>query len=155
MAKATASLGLASALVTAATAVVPTDVDVRLGYGTTSSANDYVLIGVEDPFSDGPASAISSDQDFLYAGAAGRTEKGQVNCVAYVRTGDTDLLVTQARMESILDPIATSLRSNPGQSGYPAELLWCHLSVTQIATDQDAKGAWMLVNFVVLFEAQL
>lgn len=154
MVKATIGATLMRTLVPAFTAVVPAGVDVRLGYGVTDSPADYVLVGADDPFSDQPAPMVDGDSDFLYTGAVNRTENGGINCVAFVSTGDTDTDIALTRLEEVLDALATALRADPDLTSIP-ELMWCHLSVTRIDSDQNRNGTWALGVFRVLFKAQL
>lgn len=153
--KSTIAFEVIAALVTQGTTALTADENaiVLNGYGTTEWGGDFILIGAADPFSDGSAVAIESDQQWAYANTTVREESGHVNCVAYVRNGDGDSLAAQARLKVLCDALATVVREN--YSLGIAELLWTGFTVTQIDHDQDDDGAWAVANIHILFKAQI
>lgn len=153
MSKASAAFDIIPALVSLAQTEVPTGVRMVNGYGISGDPGDFVLVGAADPFSDGPAVAIEADQEFAYANTTTRNETGHINCVAYVRNGDSDADAAWLRLQAILDPIATLLRTNYAL-GLP-DVLWVGMSVTQADHDQDGDGAWALANFHINFRARI
>lgn len=153
MSYASAAFDIIPAFVAAMTAQVPAGVRVFDGYGVSEDPDDFVQVGVSDPFSNGPAVAIETGQDFAHANTTTRDETGHINCVAFTRNGDGDAAAAWLRLKAILDPIALHLRTNYtlGVKG----VLWVGFELTQADHDQTTDGAWAVATFRIPFRARI
>lgn len=127
------------------------------GYGDPNEPGKFLMVGVEDFLADGPARAVTTDQDWAWATTTVRREEGNVNCLAWARIGDTTAeapQVVRARVRDICDRAADYLRNNYTLQGLDGLL---HVSFRMTSADQDidADGAWALAFFQVGFKAQI
>lgn len=144
---------LIDALVTAATAQLPS-VRVYDGEGASDDPGDYLMIGVDDPDSDGMKRAATAKQSWANANHTARDEVGTITCAALSWNGNGDQKAARDGAYAITDAIENYLRTN--YSLGLSTLLWTgfgpDLDLTQLQGD---SGALALVVFTIAFQARI
>jgi hypothetical protein len=144
---------LLDALVTVATAVLP-KATILDGYGVTEFVGDYLMIGVDDPYSPEEALAGSSQQDWAHANYTARNESGDITCVAVSWNGAESAKGARDSVFAITTAFEAGLRANPSLG--LANLLWTSYGTnTQFSQGQDEDGAFAVVAFQIHFEARI
>jgi hypothetical protein len=148
---------LRAALVTQAGAALPT-VRVSNGFADLSEdPADRLMVGVDDPFSDGPAAAANGSLDFatMRVSPSSREENGELLCSAVGRNGDSDTAAALAQAVAIWEAVDTLCRVNPAL-GLGPPLLWARVGSLYEMSEQLAEdGAVVLIVFRVAYRARV
>lgn len=144
---------LIDALVAAASAAI-SDATVIDGLGVTENPGGYLMIGVDDPDSDGGVFAAESQQGWANANHIRRDEAGEVTCAAYSWSGDGDQKAARDAVYELAGTLAGLCRENPSM-GVP-ELLWTDYGTRSNLTQfQGDWGAAALLVFSIAFRARI
>lgn len=145
------------ALVTLSRAALP-GVTVIDGSGTDfGTAGNYLLIGVDDPDRLDSQFAADAEQSWGPIGNRARNEVGNINCVAYSWTGNTDQKAVRDAAYATVAAVENLLRNDP-TLGMPTVLLeGAQFGTTQqLAQSQvAATGSSARLNFQVHFSARI
>lgn len=131
-----------------------TDVLVLDGYGQTDDPGDFLMIGIEDPDSDGAGFSADARQEWANANYTARDETGDITCVALSWNGDGDAKLARDTAYGITSALEDALRLTPslGVEG----LLWTGFgSTTQLSQAQGTGGASALLIFRISFRARI
>lgn len=145
---------LIDAIVAGASAALAGTVVVSDGFYVGSDPGNFLMIGVDDPDSDGPTSSGSSQQDWANANYTARDESGDITCAALSWNGDGSQKAARDSAFATAETVATLVRANPSLG--IANLLWTSYGTsTQLTQDQDDDGAKALIVFTVHFRARI
>lgn len=123
-------------------------VDVSDGHLVTDSANDFLLVGVEDPRQADPTTSASFTTEWTaYGGGPGmgttRTESGDITCVLYRLNGNNDQAAVRRAAFDNLDLLWDAVR--PDASLGVTGLQWVRpgasVALWQAQTDYGAEAA--------------
>ena len=144
---------LIDALVDAATTALP-DVLVLDGMGATDEPGDYLMVGVDDPDTEGDAFAADSQQRWAHANGSARDESGQVTCAAFSWNGDGDQKAARDAAYASVEALAAACRATPDLG--VSSLLWTDFGTDARLTQmQGDSGAAALVVFQIAFRARI
>lgn len=138
------------------TALAGQPVRVVDGLGLSGDTGDFILVGVDDPFTDSPVSA-SADQGVATMGTPrSRNENGVVTCVAYSWNGDADQKVARDTAFGYLAATETLLRDTPSLGITAVDLMVAQIGTAQrLSQGQTESGADALLVFDVIFRARI
>lgn len=145
---------LIDALVVAARAALPS-VRVFDGVGVTDDPGDFLMVGVDDPDTEGHAFAAESQQEFGPMGTTRpRDERGQVTCAAFSWNGSSDPKAARDAAYASVEALASACRTNPSLG--VAGVLWTSFGPdARLTQSQGDFGADALVVFSVSFRARI
>ena len=144
---------LIDALVTNARTALPA-LNVYDGFGVTDYPGDFLMIGVNDPNGSDFTDSADSQQAWANANGTARDETGQVWCVAFSWTGDTNQKAARDAAFATVSAVENMLRSDPTQG--VANVLWAEFGSSQsLKQDQDEHGASAQVAFQIHFRARI
>lgn len=130
------------------------DVQVYDGYGITADPGDFLMVGIEDPDSDGAGFSADSRQQWANANYTARDEEGDITCVALSWNGDGDAKLARDTAYAITAQLEDALRANPSLG--VESLLWTGFgSTAQLSQAQGTGGASALLTFRIHFRARL
>lgn len=144
-------------LIAGATAGLPADVRVLDGYEVTDAAQDFLMVGVDDPDSGAAARSAPVEQ---HVGTLGpprnRDELGTVWCAAYAWNGDGDPKAARDTAFSYLAVMEDYVRDVGGEGnlGVPGVRL-PQIGSHDLMQDQTDEGASALIVFSVRYLARL
>jgi hypothetical protein len=145
---------LIDALVTQCTSAL-TGVTVTDGYGVSGNTGDFLMIGVDDPESEGAANSADVQQT---PGPFGtnrpRDEQGEIACIASSWAGGTNQKTVRDAAYAITSGVENLLRSSPslGVSG----CLWTGFGASsQLLQQQFKDGSSASVVFRISFRARI
>ena len=151
---------LINALVDHFTEALP-DVEVHDGFGVSDHADDFLMVGVEDP-NGSEATSADAQQTWAGLGANARNETGTVTCAALVwrgNPGDTGQREARDAAAAIVAAVENSLRGEPGEphlGGVVPGLMWVGFgSRVRLVQDQTESGPMALVVFDIDFKARI
>lgn len=128
------------------------------GFGVTSEAGSYLMIGVEDPEVESAQQSADTAQDWPNAGSDPRTEKGEITCAAHVWSGDSnDTSAKQVRdaTYAIAEALAAAIKADYTLGAVPG-LLWAAYGTSAVLRQaQDKSGASCFLIFKVAYLAYL
>lgn len=144
---------LVDALLAAANAALPNAL-VLDGVGTVGDPGDYLMVGVDDPDTDGGVSAGESQQQWAHANHTARDESGTITCAAYSWNGDSDQKAARDAAYVMVEALASACRNTPALG--VSALLWTDFgSQTNLTQFQGDFGAAALVVFTIAFRARI
>ena len=144
---------LIDALVDEATTALP-DVLVIDGMGATDTPGDYLMIGVDDPDTDGDAFSADSQQGWAHANHTTRDEQGTVTCAALSWNGDGDQKAARDSAYATVEALATICRTTPDLG--ISTVAWTSFGTdTRLSQGQFDSGATALVVFSIAFRARI
>jgi hypothetical protein len=141
------------ALVTLATAALPS-VTVIDGVGISGSPGDYLMIGVDDPDADRPATAGDVQQVRATMSGA-RDETGTVTCCAYSWNGNGDQKAARDAAFATVAAVENILRTTSPTLGVSAVLKTEFGDRTTVSQAQTETGTDCLVIFSVAYLARI
>ena len=132
-------------------------VQVYDGVGISEDPGDFLMIGVDDPDSDGMADSGRARQS---PGPMGtnrpRDEFGTVTCAALSWNGDGDLAAARAGVKATTTAVENLLRTSPNLSGAVTGLLWTgYGEQARVIQAQDDHGAMAMLIFDIAFRARI
>lgn len=144
-----------------AVSVVPALIDALVaatggydGLAVTDEPGDFLMIGVDDPDTEGGAFSSESRQEWANANNTARKESGTITCAAYSWNGDGDQKVARDAAYALVEALASACRANPSLG--VASLLWTDFgSDANLTQLQGEWGASALVVFTVAFRARI
>lgn len=136
--------------------VLPEGCDLYDGLPTDHGyADDFLLIGVEDPEIRGAASSATASQEWAHATGSARDETGEVTCAARSSNGDADPQAARDGVEAITTAVETYLREHR-DLGLTDVVLWAGYGLrSALKQAQDNDGAEALVVFTIAYRARL
>lgn len=144
---------LIDALIATATSAL-SDVNVYDGYGVTADPGDFLMVGIEDPDTDGAGFSADSRQEWANANHTARDEEGDITCVALSWNGDGEAKAARDKAYAITAQLEDALRVNPSLG--VASLLWTGFgSTSQLTQLQGTGGASALLTFRIHFRARI
>lgn len=125
------------------------------GLAVTLEPGNYLMVGAEDPDTDGAAFSAEVRQDWAAMGPyAPRDEGGDVTCVALAWNGDGDQKAARDAVYDIVNELADACRANVTLG--IDQLLWASLGTTgQLSQAQGENGASAYLIFRIHFEARI
>lgn len=157
MTTASAVPAVIDALVTMATAAVPSGTVVSDGLSFSGEVGNYLMIGVEDPEVELAQRSARTAQEWPHAGTGARDEKGEITCAALSWTGDSGPTSAKAARDACYataDALSAALRANPSL-GVDSVLYASYGTGDSLSQAQDKHGAYALLIFRVAFHARL
>ena len=134
-----------------------TDTLVFDGLGVTDDPGNFLMIGVEDPDTEGLAFSADVKQDWANANYTSRDETGEITCAALAwvgESGDEGSKVARDGAYAICASLEDAMRANP-TLGLPT-LLWTGFgSSTQLSQAQGVGGSSALLVFRINFRARI
>lgn len=132
-------------------------VQVYDGVGISEDPGDFLMIGVDDPDSDGLAASGQARQT---PGPLGtnrpRDEIGTVTCAALSWNGDSDPAAARTALKATTTAVENLLRSSPNLGGTVTGLLWTGFGEqARLIQAQDTHGAMALLIFDIAFRARI
>ena len=150
---------LIDALVAAAVANAPATTRVYDGYGTSNDPGDYLMIGVDDPDSDGWTNSVDAQQDPSSVGppSGARDQTGSVACTALSWSGAGDQKAARDAAAATMAALEAYVRANPGLSiASQSQTFWCWFTPSETWKQQQGSGgAQAQVVFRIGFFARL
>lgn len=144
---------LIDALVAAGRAALP-DVLVIDGMGKTDDPGDYLMIGVDDPDTDGDAFSGDSQQKWAHATGSARDESGQITCAAFSWNGNADQKAARDSAYASVEALASACRADVDLG--VASLVWTDFGTdARLSQIQSDSGAAALVVFQIAFRARI
>ena len=145
---------LIDALIAAATSAGVENVLDGVSLSGDAQAGDYLMIGVDDPDSEGDAFTGSSRQSWANANHTTRDESGEITCAAYSWNGDCDQKAARDAAFAMVETLASACRTDPSLG--LSSLLWTDFgSDLNLSQNQGESGASALVVFTVAFRARI
>ena len=153
MIRASAVPAVIDAVVATLTAALGSDV-VNDGQGATASDGGlYVLVGVDDPDSEGYQTAAESAQGWAWLGRQAHYEDITVHSVVVAWNGDADQKAARDSAYAAMKVVAEAIAADPSLGG---SVLWTLGVVSHdLRQIQDDKGASALLRFDVTCKAQI
>lgn len=153
-----AVFGLIDTLVAHFREVLPADVQVYDGYGLSDDANDFLMVGVEDP-NGSEATSADVKQEWAGLGAKARYEAGTVTCAALAwrgNPGEQGQGEARAAAAAIIAAVENDLRADPNLGGTVPGLMWTGFGDRlRLIQDQSESGPWALVVFDIAYKAKI
>lgn len=155
-----------NALYALVVAAVPSSVTVLLGPQpvTPGATGDVVLIGVDDPASNGPALAIEGEQEFVLVGNT-RKETFTIYSTYVAWSGDQDIPGCLSRADANLGLVENALRTNGVGGGMSLNgalygvgnntMGYCGMGISKVSLVSDDTGTAVHMQFVVACNAQI
>lgn len=148
---------LIDALVDRFTEALP-NVEVHDGFGVSDHADDFLMVGVEDP-NGSEATSADAQQAWAGLGANARNETGTVTCAALAwrgNPGDAGQREARAAAAAIVAAVENDLRADPNLGGVVPGLMWVGFgSRVRLVQDQTESGPMTLVVFDIDFKARI
>ena len=145
---------LIDALIAAASTAGVANVLDGVSLSGDAAAGDYLMIGVDDPDSEGDAFTGSSRQRWANSNGRQRDEEGEITCAAYSWNGDGDQKAARDAAFVMVEALASACRATPDLG--VANLLWTDFgSDTNLSQNQGDWGASALVVFTIAFRARI
>lgn len=117
------------------------------------AATSYVLVGVQDPDVDGPATSATATSQWAWLGHVERDETFSLHCSAVGWNGDADQKSARDNVYALMGQVATAITTDPTLGGV---LLYAvGLSTSDLRQDQDQNGAIALLGFDLECRARL
>lgn len=125
------------------------------GYGLSDDPGDFLMVGVEDPETQGFTTSASAGQNWAETGqSAERDDIGDVTCCAMSWNGDADQKAARDRAFAVVGVVEDLLRTD-SQLGLD-DLLWAEIGPQmELHQIQDDSGAAAWVIFRVHYEARI
>jgi hypothetical protein len=144
-----------------AVSVVPALIDALVaatggydGLAVTDEPGDFLMIGVDDPDTEGGAFSGESRQSWANANSTARDESGSITCAAYSWNGDGDQKTARDAAYVLVEALASVCRATPALG--LSTLLWVDFgSDANLQQFQGEWGASALVVFTVAFRARI
>jgi len=144
---------LIDALVAAATAALP-NVLVLDGMGATDDPGDYLMVGVDDPDTDGDAFSGDSQQKWAHATGSTRDELGQITCAAFSWNGNGDQKAARDSAYASVEALAAACRDSVDLG--VDSIAWVDFGTdARLSQIQSDSGAAALVVFQIAFRARI
>jgi hypothetical protein len=124
------------------------------GVHVSEDPGDFLMVGVDDPDSDGGSLSADSRQQWANANHTTRDESGSVTCAAYSWNGDGDQKAARDAAYVMVEALASACRTTPGLG--VGSLLWTDFgSDANLSQLQGDWGASALVVFTIAFRARI
>ena len=144
-----------------AVSVVPALIDALVaasggsdGLTVTEEPGDYLMVGVDDPDTDGGAFSGQSRQQWAHANHTTRDESGEITCAAYSWNGNGDQKAARDAAFALVEQLAAVCRATP-DLGIPT-LAWTDFGAdTNLSQFQGEWGASALVVFTIAYRARI
>ena len=145
---------LIDALVTTAASALPSAVVID-GQGHTDDPGDYLLVGCEDPDTDGESEAARVTQTQMAFGSTRpREEDGVIHMVARSVNGAADQKAARDAVYAIQEALATALRTTDNL-GVAGGLKLGNGSDLSLHQDQNDYGAVATLRYDIAFTAAI
>jgi hypothetical protein len=147
---------LIGAVFTQATAALP-DVLVYHGFGVSDDPGDFLMIGVDDPYADGPANSVITKQAPITAGTSRpRDERGDLWCTALSWNGNGDSEAALDAVAAIVAAVENMLRADPKLGITSSGRLVIEIGEgSRWNHNQGPDGALWFVSFPLAFVARI
>lgn len=150
---------LISALVDTCTEALPS-VLVYDGQGVSGDFGDFLMIGIDDPSSDDPTSAVGS-LEWAGLGHKASYEHGTagIACCALAWTGGAGNVAQRSAREAVRDiaaAVESTLRADPNLGGVVPGLMWVRYGGDfRLSQPSVEQGAAAQFSFTIAYEARL
>lgn len=154
MTTATAAPAVLSALKTLWTTALGSSAQVYQGFGISNDPKRAsLMVGVPDPFGDGPAISYGGEADWAYANTTAREETATITSSLYVKNGSADPADILTDVTAALDAMFTAVLNDPTLG--IAYVLWSIPRLEAIDHDQNTKGCESLAVVSLRYRAHL
>jgi hypothetical protein len=123
----------------------------------TGSTADFLMVGAEDPDTNGSSLAASTEETpGPYGTSRPRDEVGEIVLVALSWNGDMDQKAARDAVYATAATVATLCRTSPGTGLGVSGVLWTgYGSRTELAQNQTDQAAVAQLTFRVSFRARI
>lgn len=107
-----------------------------------TESGDFLAIG----YAEAGNEAVTADTEWAQLGAQKQEERFGLRCLAWVSSGDTDMVTRVASAYALMDVVATYLAANPTAGG---TCRIAYIAEHAAFPEQDASGSALRLPFTV------